>query len=265
MQNDTTSSRSGQKPLAAIILAAGKGTRMGSDLPKVLHPVADRPMLHWVVDAVRTAGAAPILLVVGHGQELVRAQFEGQEDIIFVEQSPQLGTGHAVHVCADALEGFAGDTFVLAGDGPLVRSDLLAELVRTHRDDDAAATLATATLDDPTGYGRIIRDEKGAFEQIVEQKNATAQQAAVGEVYPSYAVFDVPELMQALAVLPRDEVSGEYYLTVVPRQLADKGLKVSLVGGVPPEDILSINTPEQLQLVDGVLRNRRSSSPTGVL
>jgi bifunctional UDP-N-acetylglucosamine pyrophosphorylase/glucosamine-1-phosphate N-acetyltransferase len=118
------------------------------------------------------------------------------------------------------------------------------------------ATLATATVDNPTGYGRIVRTPEGAFQSIVEQKNATKEQRAINEVYPSYAVFNVPAMLGDLEVLPRDEVSGEYYLTTVPERLATAGGTVSLVPGVDSQDMLSINTPEQLAVVDGALRNR---------
>jgi UDP-N-acetylglucosamine diphosphorylase/glucosamine-1-phosphate N-acetyltransferase len=244
------------RPLAAVILAAGKGTRMDSDLPKVLHPVADRPMLHWVIDACRRAGAAPIVLVVGHREDLVRDACSDMNDVVFVTQSPQNGTGHAVTVCSDALADIDGDVFVLAGDGPLIRVDVLHTLLATHQREQAAATLATAELDDPTGYGRIVRDEGGTFICIVEQRNATAEQQAITEVYPSYALFDVKALMETLGTLQADEVSGEYYLTAVPQAMVAEGKRVALVPGVDAQDILSINTREQLDAVDEVLRTR---------
>ena len=241
--------------LAAIILAAGKGTRMGGDLPKVLHEVAGRPMVHWVIDAVAAVGASPVILVVGHREDLVRDACSDL-DVTFVTQGEQKGTGHAVHVCAQALEGFSGDAFVLAGDGPLVQSSLLHTMIDRHRKTESVATLATARVDDPTGYGRIVRTDDGVFACIVEQKNATENQRAINEVYPSYAVFNVPAMLADLAVLPRDPVSGEYYLTTVPQRLAAAGGRVSLVPGVDAQNMLSINTPEQLDAVDSALRNR---------
>ncbi len=228
---------------------------MGSDLPKVLHEVAGRPMVHWVIDAVRTAGADPVILVVGWREDLVREACADM-NVTFVTQHEQLGTGHAVAVCSEALDGFEGDAFVLAGDGPLIRTSTLAELKQTHASTEAAATLATATVDDPTGYGRIVRSADGEFECIVEQKNATEAQQAITEVYPSYAIFDVRTMLDDLAVLPRDAVSGEYYLTTVPERLRAQGRTVSTVTGVSAQDMLSINTPEQLARVDEVLRTR---------
>ncbi len=229
---------------------------MGSDLPKVLHEVAGRPMVHWVVDACRQAGVGTVLVVIGHRGDLVRASLTAAEGVEFVEQPEQLGTGHAVEVCRSSLEPIGGDAFVLAGDGPLIRTETLQSMLRTHRGADAAATLATAVIEDPTGYGRIVRDQAGRFDSIVEQKNATPEQCAIREVYPSYACFDVPALLDTLSELPRDPVGGEYYLTEVPAMMRRSGRCVELLAEVPAEDILSINTPDQLAEVDAVLRGR---------
>ena len=244
------------RPCAAVILAAGKGTRMNSDLPKVLHPVADQPMVHWVVEACRAVGCGPIILVVGHRSDLVRDAFIGATDIIFVEQPEQLGTGHAVEVCRTALSGFEGDGFVLAGDGPLIRSRTLTALLEHHQQTHAGCTLATAVIDDPTGYGRIVRSDDDRFAAIVEEKNATPAERSICEVYPSYACFDMPMLFSTLTDLPRDPVGGEYYLTEVPAMLTRRGEVVELLPEVPSEDVLSINTPVQLSEVDAILRQR---------
>ena len=229
---------------------------MGGDLPKVLHEVAGEPMLHWVAAACREAGAAPLIVVVGYQSDRVREAMAGQDDIVFVEQTEQLGTGHAVEVCRDAMADLPGDAFVLAGDGPLIRTQTLASMVDRHATTMASATLATAVLDDPTGYGRIVRDDDGRFEGIVEQKNASEAQRAIDEVYPSYAIFNVADLFDMLEELPRDEVSGEFYLTDVPAMLRACGKRVELLPGVPAEDILSINTPAQLAQVDAILQQR---------
>ena len=242
---------------ASIILAAGKGTRMGSDLPKVLHPVCDRPMLHWVVDAVRQAGSGKIIVVVGHGADLVKGSFgDDISDIEFVVQAEQKGTGHAVLVCRDALEGFEGDAFVLAGDGPLIRAETLRTLASHHARTNALATLATSILEDPTGYGRIVRNEADRFAAIVEHRNASEAQRAIREVYPSYACFNAIDMMKRLAALEPDLDSGEYYLTTIPGQIQQETNRVEVVAAVPAEDVLSINTPEQLAAVDAVLRER---------
>ncbi len=254
--------------LSAIILAAGMGKRMKSDLPKVLHEVGDppRPMVQAVIDACREAGCERIVLVVGHRQELVRAALAGQSDVEFAEQPEQLGTGHAVR-CAEHLfseqvtKGVgsgAGDVFVLAGDGPLIRTQTLRQLREEHAKAHAWATLATSVIDDPSGYGRIVRDQSGAFSAIVEQKDCTPQQLNVREINPSYYCFDVAALFSTLERVQRNPSSGEYYITDVPGMLLAEGRTVGVIPSVPAEDVLSVNTPEQLAEVDRIYRARRA-------
>lgn len=245
------------RPLAAIILAAGKGTRMNSDLPKVAHEVAGRPMVCWVVHAVRAAGADPIVLVVGYGSNVIRDIFKGDDDDLrFVEQTEQLGTGHATLCAEPVLRDFDGDVVVLAGDGPLIRRRTIEAMHCRHVESGAAATLATSIIDDPTGYGRVVRDSNNLFEAIVEQKNATAKQQRIREIYPSYACFRSRELFEMLRRLEPNALSGEYYITDIPAMLREADRAVELIDSVPPEDVLSINTPQQLAEVDHVLRGR---------
>ena len=245
------------KPTAAIILAAGQGKRMNSDLPKVAHVVAGQAMVRWVVEAVRAVGAGPIVLVVGHGSNIIRDLFaDDHDDLLFVEQSEQLGTGHATACAEQALEEFPGDVFVLASDGPLIRPSTLRGMQTLHRSSNAAATLATSIIDDPTGYGRIVRDEQGRFERIVEHRNASDALRTIREIYPSYACFDVETMFAALRDLPRDELSGEYYLTDIPEMLRRQGRNVEVTDSVPPEDVLSINTSAQLADVEAILSAR---------
>lgn len=256
--DSTTSSAHASRDLVAVVLAAGKGTRMQSDLPKVMHPVAGRPMVHWVVDAARAAGATRIVLVVGHGAELVKAEFAGATDVDFVLQSEQLGTGHAVKMAWPVLEpvAAAADAFILCGDGPLIRAETLATLLDLHRREHAAATLATSVIPEPKGYGRIVRDAQGRLAGIVEQKDATPDQLAIREVNPSYYCFRTDALLSALARVGNANASREYYLTDVFAILRGDGLTVAAVDAVPPEDILSINDPAQLAEVDAILRAR---------
>lgn len=240
-----------------MILAAGKGTRMPGDGPKVTHAVAGRPMILWVVEAVRDVGARPIVLVVGHGAEKVRAVFRGNDgDLVWVVQDRQLGTGHATACAREALAGFDGDVLVLAGDGPLIRAETIRKLVDRHRESGAAGTLATSTVEDATGYGRIVRDDDGGFAAIVEHASATATQRAIREIYPSYACYDARLLLEMLARLDPDEASGEFRVTDVPAMLTADGYDVELVDGFPPQDVLSINTPEQLAEVSTILCRR---------
>ena len=250
--------------LGAVVLAAGKGTRMRSELPKVCHEVGGRPMVCAVVDACLEAGCETVAVVVGYQQHLVREALASFGDsVVFAVQEEQLGTGHAVESARSELErlGLASagaDLFVLAGDGPLIRPATLGTLLLRHRGDGASATLATSVIADPTGYGRIVRDTQGRFRAIVEQKNATPEQLEIREVNPSYYCFDASELFTSLGAVGFDAVSGERYVTDVPAEMQSRGLKVSVIDAVPPEDVLSINTPEQLAEVDRVFRSRRA-------
>lgn len=253
---------------SAIILAAGMGKRMQSDLPKVLHPVGGRPMVMAVVDACIAAGCSRVVLVVGYKQELVREAMSryspprgfGACSIEYAVQPEQLGTGHAVR-CAEPLfsretRERGHDVFVLAGDGPLIRAHTLAQLLDLHRTSGASAALATSRIADPTGYGRITRDDRGRFLGIVEHKDCTPEQLRINEVNPSYYCFDAKAMFETLALVKRNASSGEYYITDVPALLLSAGERVEVVDAVPPEDILSINTPEQLAEVDRIYRSR---------
>lgn len=239
-------------------MAAGKGTRMQSDLAKVMHPVAGRPMVRWVVDAARAAGATKTVLIVGHGADIVRAEFAGDRDIEFAMQMPQLGTGHAVMMAKPNLErdAAATDAFVLCGDGPLIRHETLRQLLGVHREQRASATLATSVIAEPKGYGRIVRDGQGRMERIVEHKDASEAERAIREINPSYYCFRVDDLLAALAEVGNSNAGGEYYLTDVFGILRGKGRTVAAVDAVPPEDVLSINDPQQLAEVDAILRAR---------
>ncbi|MFN9992384.1 MAG: sugar phosphate nucleotidyltransferase [Phycisphaerales bacterium] len=248
----------------AIILAAGKGTRMRSDLPKVVFEIGGRPMVCAVVDACIAAGCRKIVAVVGYKQELVREALKSYPQVEFAVQDEQLGTGHAVQCAAKHFEGQQGDTFVLCGDGPLIRAQTLKTVLERHDASNAAATLATSVIDDPTGYGRIARDASGRFVAIVEHKNCTPDQLRIREVNPSYYCFDIASLFDALKRVTRNALSGEYYLTDVPELLLKAGNTVEVIEAVPPQDVLSINTPEDLAHVDAVFKERSKSSVDGV-
>ncbi|MFA6044583.1 MAG: NTP transferase domain-containing protein [Phycisphaerales bacterium] len=248
---------------SAIILAAGKGTRMKSDLPKVVFPVGDRPMVCAVVDACREAGVGRVVVIVGHKQELVREALAGYE-VEYVVQDQQLGTGHAVMCAAPEFDPSKANqtepVLVLCGDGPLIRAGTISQMLARHGSTKAAGTLATSVIADPTGYGRIVRDDAEKFVAIVEHKNATPAQREIREVNPSYYCFEVGALFGALKRVTRNALSGEYYITDVPELLLAEGKRVEVMDAVPPEDVLSINTPEDLAQVDAIFRSRRDGA-----
>ncbi len=230
---------------------------MKSDLPKVLHEIFGRPMLAYVLDACRGAGCDRLIVVIGHQAGHVRETFADSDgDIEWVEQTEQLGTGHAVMVCGEQLARLEGPVLVLAGDGPLIRSATLRKLLETHQQTKAACTLATSILDDPGRYGRIVRDEGGNLAGIVEYLDATDRQREIKEVNVSLYCFDAQALRQAIAHLDKANTKGEYYLTDTLAVLGKAGKTLSAVPAVPADDVLSINTQQQLSQVEQIMTRR---------
>jgi bifunctional UDP-N-acetylglucosamine pyrophosphorylase/glucosamine-1-phosphate N-acetyltransferase len=245
--------------LSAIILAAGKSTRMKSDLPKPLHLICGRPMLSYILQAAFEAGADKAFVVVGHGKEQVIDAFASDGRIEFVEQTEQLGTGHAAKVCLPNVRklGVEGqDVILLAGDVPLIRGQVLRKLVEDHRKAEADASMATAELPDPFGYGRVIRDSRGEFLRIVEQVDTSPAEAAVQEVFPSLYCVRGETLVDVLARLKNDNAKGEYYLTDLFHLTREGGGKVLAIKAVGPDDILAPNTRAQLAEADALLQKR---------
>ena len=240
----------------AIILAAGMSSRMNTKLPKVLHEVCGRPMLAYVLDACRGAGIKKAYVVVGYNKEAVIEAFKDDKDIIWIEQKEQKGTGHAVLCCKEHLKDFSGDTLVLCGDGPLIRTETLATLVSKHENEKASATLATAVLSDPTGYGRIVRDTYGNMQGIVEHGDCTEKQREIKEVNPSYYCFNNKAMFEALANIKPNNVKHEYYLTDALHLIIKSGLKVVAVTAVPEEDAMSVNSRSQLSESSKVMQRR---------
>jgi bifunctional UDP-N-acetylglucosamine pyrophosphorylase / glucosamine-1-phosphate N-acetyltransferase len=245
-----------RRATAAIILAAGKSTRMKTEQPKVMHEICGRPMLAYVLDACREAGIADQHLVVGFAKDVVINAFAGEPGVKFVEQREQKGTGHAVSMCAEAFGGFVGDVIVIAGDMPTIRAETLRRLLAAHRDGGAAASIATTVLSDPTGYGRIIRGPDGRFEQIVEHRDCNAEQQQIHEVNPSYYCFDAESLFQALPKIEPNNAKGEYYITDVLALIRRSGKPVQATTSVPAEDAVGINSRGELADVAKVMQRR---------
>ncbi len=241
---------------AAVILAAGVSSRMNTMLPKVLHEVCGRPMLSYVLDACRAVDVEKIYVVVGYGADQVKERYAGDSDIVWVTQSEQKGTAHAVMCCKDELTGFDGDTLVLCGDGPLIRKETLKTLVDKHDSEQSATTLATAVLDDPSGYGRICRDSYGNIQGIVEDSDCDEQQLAIQEVNPSYYLFKNKILLEALEKVEPNNVKNEYYITDVLAIILAAGHKVVAITAVRPEEAIGVNSRRQLSEVGRIMQDR---------
>jgi bifunctional UDP-N-acetylglucosamine pyrophosphorylase/glucosamine-1-phosphate N-acetyltransferase len=241
---------------AAIILAAGVSSRMNTQLPKVLHEVCGRPMLAYVLDACREIGITKIFVVVGFGADQVERYFADAKDITWVQQQEQLGTAHAVICCKEHLKDFKGETMILCGDGPLVRAETLTTLIGKHQMEQAAATLATAVLEDPTGYGRIVRDRYGNIQGIVEDADCTREQLAITEINPSYYLFNNQILFEAVEQVKPDNVKKEYYLTDAVSYIITTGHKVVAVTAVRPEEAMGVNSRAQLSVASKIMQKR---------
>lgn len=241
--------------LAAVILAAGKGTRMKSVLPKVLHEVGGKPMVQHVLDAAKEAGAEKSVVVIGFGAESVAESLKEQAE--FAIQAEQLGTGHAVMQVRKKLAGFAGTVMVLCGDTPLLTGGTLHSLFAAHSKTKAAATVLTAVMPDPSGYGRVIRDAKGNVLKIVEQKDAKPAELAVQEVNTGIYCFEKEVLFEALDHIGCENQQGEYYLTDVIGILVNGGSKVWAVEAEDREETLGVNSRLQLAQAEKVLRIRK--------
>ena len=240
----------------AIILAAGHGKRMKSEKAKVLHEVCGQPMIRYVVDAARGAGARTIIVVVGYAADQVRAYLKGEPDILFATQTEQLGTGHAVKSCRPLLTDYEGPALVLVGDEPLLRPQPLADLLVRQSAESAACLLGTTVLPNPTGFGRILRDSAGRFLRIVEERDCTAEERTLTEVNPSCYVFDLPGLWEALDQIGTGNAQGEYYLTDAPEHLKTMGRKVLALNVLHPDDILGVNTRQHLAEATEIMQAR---------
>jgi bifunctional UDP-N-acetylglucosamine pyrophosphorylase/glucosamine-1-phosphate N-acetyltransferase len=251
-------------PLSAIVLAAGEGTRMRSSRPKPLHLLCGRPMLSYVLDALADCEMDRVVVVVGHGAESVtkRLQEEGLDLLLgFVEQEHQRGTGDAASVgltgfSDDPLDEDEGDVLVLPGDTPLLRPSTVAALVAQHRERDAACTILSAEIGDPTGYGRVVRAKDGSVARIVEEADAEPDERAITEVSTSIYCFRRSVLAPALRRTTPDNAQGEYYLTDVVEVLHEAGYPVASMVAPDPLEASGINDRVQLAAAEAALRQR---------
>ncbi len=242
----------------AIVMAAGKGTRMKSELPKVLFPVLGRPMIEYVLDALAEAGVERQVVVVGYRADDVREAVGGRPGVEFAEQTQQLGTGHAVMMCETQIAEHTGPVVVVTGDSPLLQVSSLQTLLDHFAQQRPACLLGTLEKDDPTGLGRIVRDERGEFVAIVEEKDATDEQRLVREVNMSTYVFGPTPLLAALKQLDNQNQQGEYYITDCPAIMKDAGEKVAALPILQPCEALSINRVEDIPAVEAELAARQS-------
>ncbi len=237
----------------AIVLAAGKGTRMNSDRSKVVFPVAGRPIISWVVAAALEAGVDEVTVVVGHGAEDVEAALV--EGVMTVVQGQQLGTAHAATTALEAMGDVSDDTvIVLPGDSPLITAATIRTLLETHANGDARCTLLTAVMPDPTGYGRVVR-VGDRVRAIVEERDADEAQREIDEVAVSTYVFDGAGLVDTLVDINNDNEQGEYYLTDAVAAMASEG-GVAAIAGADAQEVLGVNTHQQLAAADAAVRRR---------
>lgn len=240
----------------AIVLAAGKGTRMKSDLPKVLHQVCGQSMVEHVFDAVRGAGVNRIVCVIGHEADLMRETLSSYKDVEFVLQTEQNGTGHAVQMAEETLSGHEGPVLVLAGDTPLLKASSLIALLDELRGAGASCVVGSAITENNAGLGRIVRRENGSFEAIVEEKDATDEQKLIQEINTGCYAFDSRGLFQSLQEVRPLNSQGEYYLTDCPKILQSQGRIVLAAAELDIAEAMGVNTKEQLAEVEQTMTAR---------
>lgn len=255
----------GKKTLDVLILAAGLGTRMRSNLAKVLHRLDDRPLIGHVCRTAAALAPRKVYVVIGHqGEDVKTAVLEelDEKHAEFVWQNEQLGTGHAVNSAREFLEAEDSTLLILSGDVPMIRAETLAALVQqhhAHRGKGAACTILTVKLDDPTGYGRIVRDEEGLFDKIVEQKDASEEERVIREINSGIYCFDTLKLFDALSKVQNHNSQGEYYLTDVPTLLQNSGEPVSLYQHTDTREVSGINNRAELAELERILCRRTIS------
>ena len=252
------------KNIAAIVLAGGRGTRMKSAKPKVLHELCGRPMLAYPLRQLASVGADPVVCVVGHEADLVKERISEEagspKALTYRTQSPQLGTGHAVKCATGGLKGFSGDILIVSGDVPLIRRETLSGFIKFHRRSKAAVSLVTAALDDPTGYGRILRDSEGAVTGVVEHRDASALQRRVREVNCGIYIVKSEFLAAHIDSLGSENAQGEYYLPDLIAIASEEGDGVGAMLHTDPVELMGINNRSELASAAGTMRERINKS-----
>ena len=243
-------------PVNALILAAGLGTRMKSSKAKVLHEVHSKPMILHVMDTVKELNLDHIYVIVGHQREKVAALVTGyQADCIVQEE--QLGTGHAVLCAEKQLQHKGGTVLILSGDVPLIRAETLKAMLNSHLQSRPVLTLMTTTLADPTNYGRIVRNSQGGLLGIIEEKDATEDQKKIKEINAGIYCAETDFLFRALKKITTDNRQGEMYLTDIVKIAIDEGFLVDIFSGVGSDEVLGVNSKEELAVADSWLRNQK--------
>jgi len=235
-----------KRQLATVIMAAGQGTRMKSDLPKVLHLVDDKTMVSHVIQLSKSVGSEQIILILGHKKDLVIESVKN-ENVEHVIQEPQLGTGHAVQQTFPLLKDFDGDVLVLSGDVPLLRKSTIEKMIEIHHEADHGATVLTALFDDPFGYGRVIRNENDTLDKIVEHKDCTKEQLKIQEINAGIYIFKTKSLFPALENIKNHNIQNEYYLPDALEHIEKSGKSIALHITNEPMEISGVNTVEQLE------------------
>jgi UDP-N-acetylglucosamine pyrophosphorylase len=238
--------------LQTIILAAGKGTRMKSDLAKVAHKLNDKPMVHYVLDTAKNVNSDHIYLIIGHQADYLK-EITADYNVIYTEQKEQLGTGHAIMMVEPELKTTEGTTLILCGDVPLLTTDTLAKLLEFHNEAKASATILTIELLEPKHYGRIIRNEDFSVDKIVEYRDATEEERAVNEINSGIYAFKTADLFAAITELKNDSDQNEYYLTDIIEILKGKGKKVSALITDNELEVHGINDQNDLKRAEDEL------------
>ena len=240
----------------AVILAAGKSTRMKSETPKVLHPICGRPMIEFVLNAARGAGATRMVVIVGHKADMVKSALQHHDDVEFALQEDQKGTGHAVMMCEPNLRDHDGPVLILAGDTPLLTQESVKALIDEQTQNEAACVIGTADTQANDGLGRVVRTN-GEFDCIVEQKDASPEQLQITEINTGCYAFDCQKMLAALQEIRPNNKQAEYYLTDTPAILKAAGERVAASCSLTIEEALGVNTRVQLATVTSSIRAKR--------